>query len=68
MVQARKMALTTTGLFADCTATIAYYLTTGNQSAFLREKTKQQASGLQAPKQASQQAPKRAAAEKASTA
>jgi hypothetical protein len=71
IVHAREMALATTGLFADCTATMAYYLATDNQSAFMREKAQQQASkrsSLKAIGASSLRVPKRAAAEKASAA
>jgi hypothetical protein len=73
------MALTTTGIFADYTATMAYYLAIGNMDAFMVEKAKQQASkwlskrlsrtpSLEADIVSTHRAPKRAATQKASTA
>jgi hypothetical protein len=61
IVHAREMALAKTGLYANCTPIMAYYLAIGNQEAFLAEKTRQTATNA-----SPQRAPKRAAAQKAS--
>ena len=71
IVHAREMALATTGLYANCTPTMAYHLAIGNMNAFTAEKTR-----LGAPERLSEQlseAPihqplKRVAAQKASAA
>ena len=73
LVQAREAALATTGIFADCTPTIAYHLTIGSMDTYRAEKARQQSLvGAIAPTKANQlepnRAPKRAAAQKASTA
>jgi hypothetical protein len=68
LVNAREMALATTGLFADCTPTMAYYIATGNQIALIRERNRVRASEEASQSELSaHRAPKRAAAQKAST-
>jgi hypothetical protein len=62
IVHAREIALATTGLYANCTPTMAYYLAVGNQEAFLAEKTRQTATEV-----STSRPPKRAAAQKTST-
>jgi hypothetical protein len=68
IVHAREMALATAGLFSDCTPTMAYYLATGNNNAFIRERNRVRASeGVSNSEVSAHRAPKRAAALKAST-
>ena len=65
------MALATTGLYANCTPTMAYHLAIGNTDTFIAEKNR-----LGAPKRLSERpceapihpAPKRVAAQRASAA
>jgi hypothetical protein len=61
------VALATTGLYANCTTTMAYHIATGNWNALITERNgmraSEEASGLEV---STNRAPKRAAAQKAS--
>jgi hypothetical protein len=67
LVAARNMALTTTGVFASCTPTMAWNWFFGNKEAFYAERFAQvRDQNLNQSVKESSQRPKRAAAEKAS--
>jgi hypothetical protein len=69
LVNARDMALATTGVFANCTPTMAWNFCFGDKEAFYSERFAQvQAQNLIHHSMDSNQRPKRAAAQKASAA